>query len=288
MINSCSLNYWSFCCRKPEWVIYTVFNLCMWEYVSLCMFSPQVMKVSSSCSLVRLSSTSTLTTSQQSPPASCLDWQRRGRRGGRWGKRQERGKKEAGCHGNKGNLLLLCAERNGARREFEWAQRAFPGSALLSKRTAEMQQLKTFSFISFNGDSDFNVQVVTGSSVLDELSLFQSSPWHFYLLLTSFIMLLWYDAQQRVAVCINLQFLCIMWSNRAKSSFVSKKELAQVSQNVFFLLCDGSTVCLVLDQWLTLMQQATRLAMYSWQLPSSPWKMRLPYCSTWTQKDKSG
>lgn len=34
----------------------------------------------------------------------------------------------------------------------------------------------------------------------------------------------------------------------------------------------------------TLMQRATRLAMFSWQLPSSPWKMRVPYCSTWTER----
>lgn len=36
----------------------------------------------------------------------------------------------------------------------------------------------------------------------------------------------------------------------------------------------------------TLMQRATRLAMYSWQLPWSPWKMRFPYCSTWTRREK--
>lgn len=36
----------------------------------------------------------------------------------------------------------------------------------------------------------------------------------------------------------------------------------------------------------TLMQQVTRLAMYSRQLPSSPWKMRLPYCSTCIQTEK--
>lgn len=43
-------------------------------FIHLCASLPQVMNVSSSCSLVRLSSTSTRTTSQPSPPASCFDW----------------------------------------------------------------------------------------------------------------------------------------------------------------------------------------------------------------------
>lgn len=51
--------------------------MCACVYV--CVSLPQVMKVSSSCSLVRLSPTSTLTTSQASPPISCLDWVQRGR-----------------------------------------------------------------------------------------------------------------------------------------------------------------------------------------------------------------
>lgn len=61
-----------------------------------CVFLPQVMKVSSSCSLVRLWSTSTLTTSQPSPPASCFDWWRHAEVG-----------TGARCHGNKENLQLL-------------------------------------------------------------------------------------------------------------------------------------------------------------------------------------
>ena len=51
------------------------------------------MKASSSCSLVRLSSTSTLTTSQPSPPVSCLDWktETEGRGGWGWVMRERRG-----------------------------------------------------------------------------------------------------------------------------------------------------------------------------------------------------
>lgn len=104
------------------------------SWLHLCVRLPQVMNVSSSCSLVRLSSTSTLTTSQPSPPASCFDWwrEREGEREG-WVKRR-RGEKGARCHGNKGNLLLLCSERSGAGGEFEWAERAFPDTSPLSER----------------------------------------------------------------------------------------------------------------------------------------------------------
>lgn len=51
------------------------------EMGCVCVFLPQSMNVSSSCSLVRRSSTSTLTTSQPSPSASCFDWGRERRAG---------------------------------------------------------------------------------------------------------------------------------------------------------------------------------------------------------------
>lgn len=86
---------------------------------------PQVMKVSSSCSLLRLASTSTLTTSQPSPPASCFHWPTQ-----RGGVRRERVVMET-----EGNLLRpRCAERNEARRRISMSRKGFSSHVAESSR----------------------------------------------------------------------------------------------------------------------------------------------------------
>lgn len=65
----------------------------------------------------------------RAPPSPALTGGERKKEREGWWRRamRRRGEKGARCHGNKGNLLLLlCAKRNGARGESEWAERAFP------------------------------------------------------------------------------------------------------------------------------------------------------------------
>lgn len=94
----------------------------------LCVFLPQVMKISSSCSLVRLSSTSTLTTSQPSPSASCFDWWKDKER------EREVTQRKAVVMETVKVYFYYCTERKGARGECQWAERAFPRAQLFQNR----------------------------------------------------------------------------------------------------------------------------------------------------------